>query len=46
MSEKITTSKKFLIDIKKKFVKNEKAEICTLLTNLISMKYTNKGNIK
>jgi len=28
------------------FAKNEKAETSTLLTKLISMKYTGKGNIR
>ncbi|KAJ4711255.1 UBN2 domain-containing protein, partial [Melia azedarach] len=31
MFEKITTAKNFLADIKKRFVKNKKAEMCTLL---------------
>ena len=43
---KITTAKEFLADIeKKRFVKNEKAEIGTLLTSLISMRYRGKCNI-
>ncbi|XP_020249338.1 uncharacterized protein LOC109826734 [Asparagus officinalis] len=42
----IDKSKDFLTDIEKKFVKNEKAEIGTLLTNLISMKFKGKGNIR
>lgn len=46
MSEKITTAKDFLVDIEKRFVKNEKVEMCTLLTNLISMRYKGKGNIR
>ncbi|KAJ4712930.1 hypothetical protein OWV82_015094 [Melia azedarach] len=46
MSKKITTAKDFLVDIEKRFVKNEKAEMCTLLTNLISMRYKGKSNIK
>ncbi|KAK6160726.1 hypothetical protein DH2020_004107 [Rehmannia glutinosa] len=46
MSEKITTTKEFLADIEKRFVKNKKAEIGTLLTNLISMRYGGKGNIR
>ncbi|XP_024025573.1 uncharacterized protein LOC112092787, partial [Morus notabilis] len=44
--EKITTAKKFLADIEKRFVKNEKAKIGTLLTSLISMRYKTKGNIR
>ncbi|XP_024027760.1 uncharacterized protein LOC21410770 [Morus notabilis] len=46
VSNKITTAKEFLVDIEKRFVKNEKAEICTLLTSLISMRYRGKGNIR
>ncbi|XP_024028413.1 uncharacterized protein LOC112093693 [Morus notabilis] len=46
MSDKITTAKEFLADIEKRFVKNEKAKIGTLLTSLISMRYRGKGNIK
>ncbi|KAF9672904.1 hypothetical protein SADUNF_Sadunf11G0092900 [Salix dunnii] len=46
MCEKITTAKEFLTNIEKRFVKNEKAEIGTLLTSLISMKYMGKGNIR
>ncbi|KAJ4729164.1 Retrovirus-related Pol polyprotein from transposon TNT 1-94 [Melia azedarach] len=38
MSDKITTAKDFLADIEKRFVKNEKAEMCTILTNLLSMR--------
>lgn len=46
MSEKTTTAKEFLEEIEQRFVKNEKVEIGTLLTNLISMRYTGKGNIR
>jgi len=47
MSEDIiATAKLFLADIEKRFVKNEMAEIGTILTNLISMKYKGKGNIR
>ena len=46
MSDKIITAKEFLADIEKRFVKNEKAEIGTLLTNLISMRYKGKGNVR
>ena len=42
LSEKITMDKEFLVDIEKRFVKNEKAEIDTLLKNLISMRYKGK----
>ena len=46
VTEKITTTKEFLAPIEQRFVKNEKVEIGTLLTSLISMRYTGKGNIK
>ena len=44
MSARITTIKEFLIEIENWFVKNEKAKMSTLLTNLISIK--NKGKDK
>ncbi|KAL0283242.1 UNVERIFIED_CONTAM: hypothetical protein Sangu_2902200 [Sesamum angustifolium] len=46
MSETLTKAKNFLEHIEKRFVKNEKAEIATLLTSLISKRYTGKGNIR
>ena len=46
MSNKVTTTKEFLEEIEKRFAKNEKAEISTLLATLISMRYKGKGNIK
>ena len=46
MSEKITMAKDLLTDIEKRFVKNKKAKINTLLTSLISMRYKGKGNIR
>ena len=46
MSDDITTTKAFLTDIEKRFVKNEKAEIGIILTNLISMRYKGNGNIR
>ena len=39
MSDDITTAKAFLTDIEKRFVKNEKTEIGTILTTLISLRY-------
>lgn len=45
MSEE-ESSKKFLVKIKKHFIKNEKAEISTLLANLVSMKYKGKMNTR
>ena len=46
MTEKATTIKGFLAQIEHKFFKNEKAEIGTLLTSLILMRYMGKGNIR
>ena len=46
MSETIVVTKKFLHDIEKRFVKNEKIEVSMLLTCLILMKYNGKGNIR
>ena len=46
MSEDIVTTKDFLTDLEKKFAKNEKIETSTILANLISMRYKEKGNIK
>ena len=46
MSDQITTTKKFLANIENRFVKNEKAKSNMLLTSLISMKYTGKGNVR
>ena len=44
LSARITTAKEFLAEIEKRFVKNEKAKMSTLLKNLISIKY--KGQEK
>ena len=46
VSEKITRDKEFLVEIKKCFMKNDKAETSMLLQSLISMKYKGKGNIR
>ena len=46
MFEKATTAKEFLVQIEQNFFKNKKIEIGTLLTSLISMRYTSKGNIR
>ncbi|KAL0446154.1 UNVERIFIED_CONTAM: hypothetical protein Slati_1743300 [Sesamum latifolium] len=45
MSETLTKAKDFLVEMEKRFVKNEKAKIGTLLTNLITKEYTSKCNI-
>ena len=42
----ITSAKEFLAEIEKHFAKSDKAEISTLLHNLISMKYGVKGNVR
>ena len=46
ISETIKISKEFLEEIKNRFVKNEKSETSTLLTNLISMRYKGNENIR
>ena len=46
MSKKTTPVKEFPTKIKKRFVKTEKADIDTLLTKLISMRYKGKVNIR
>lgn len=45
MFEKATMAKEFLVEIEQRFVKNEKIEISRLVTNLIPIRYTGKGNI-
>ncbi|XP_009611796.1 uncharacterized protein [Nicotiana tomentosiformis] len=45
ISNKVKTAKEFMAEIEKVFVKSEKAEIGTLLTRLILMRYQGKGNI-
>ena len=42
----VTVASDFLEEIQNRFVKNDKADTNTLLTSLVSMKYTNKGNIQ
>lgn len=39
-------AKEFLVDVKRRFVKNEKAEIDTFLTTLISIRYKGKDKGK
>ncbi|XP_052177550.1 uncharacterized protein LOC127791605 [Diospyros lotus] len=46
ISDKITTTEDFLANIEKRFAKNEKAKIGTLLKSLISMRCRGKGNIR
>ncbi|XP_074304695.1 uncharacterized protein LOC141639478 [Silene latifolia] len=45
MSEE-DNAKKFLVELEKRFVKNEKSETSTLLTSLVSMRYKATGNIR
>ena len=42
----VTTTKEFLDDIEKHFVKNDKGETNTFLGSLVSMKYQGQGNIR
>jgi transposase InsO family protein len=46
ITDGITNAKEYLAEIETRFVKNEKAEIGTLLTKLVSMKYKEKGSIR
>ena len=46
MFEKATITKQFLAELEQRFVKNEKAEIGTLLTSLISITYKGKDKGK
>ncbi|KAL4283434.1 hypothetical protein GQ457_16G021540 [Hibiscus cannabinus] len=45
-SEKITLAKDFLDNIEQRFAKNDKVEMTSLLTSLMSMKYKGQGNIR
>ena len=45
-SGKVSTTKEFLDDFEKHFMKNDKVEISTLLGSLVSIKYKGQGNIK
>ena len=44
--KKLPMQKEFLVEIKKQFAKNDKAETSTLLLRLITMKYKDKGNVR
>ena len=46
ISDQITTAKEFFANIEKRFINNEKTEINTLLTSLISMKYKGKDDVR
>ncbi|KAG8489197.1 hypothetical protein CXB51_017253 [Gossypium anomalum] len=45
-SEEITQAKGFLDEIEKRFAKNDKVEMTSLLTSLMSMKYKGQGNVR
>ncbi|KAL8542512.1 hypothetical protein ACS0TY_003393 [Phlomoides rotata] len=45
-SEEINTASECLTHIEQRFVKNDRAETSTLLSNLISMRYKGKGNVR
>ncbi|KAL4335653.1 hypothetical protein GQ457_07G001670 [Hibiscus cannabinus] len=45
-SEKITLAKDVLDNIEQRFAKNDKVEMTSLLTSLMSMKYKGQGNIR
>ncbi|CAM8948055.1 unnamed protein product [Rhodiola kirilowii] len=44
--DKISSAKDYLAEFEKCFVKNDKAKTSQLLANLISMKYSGKGNVR
>lgn len=46
LSEETSNAKSFLAAAEKYFAKNEKAEISALLSNLVSMRYQGKGNVR
>ncbi|XP_062083522.1 uncharacterized protein LOC133789783 [Humulus lupulus] len=45
-SEEITKAKDFLDAIEKRFARNDKAEMTSLLASLMSMKYKGRGNVR
>ncbi|GMI64238.1 hypothetical protein HRI_000093100 [Hibiscus trionum] len=45
-SEEINQDKSFLDDLEQRFAKNDKVEMTSLLTSLMSMKYKVQGNIR
>ncbi|XP_028091225.1 uncharacterized protein LOC114291574 [Camellia sinensis] len=46
ITEDVTVAGEFLLEIQKRFAKNDKAETITLLASLISIKYKGKGNVR
>ncbi|XP_047309738.1 uncharacterized protein LOC124913174 [Impatiens glandulifera] len=46
MTEDTTNAKDYLAEIEKRFVKNDKVEISTILKSLISMGYMGNGNVR
>ncbi|CAN1216839.1 hypothetical protein LINPERPRIM_LOCUS789, partial [Linum perenne] len=45
-SDEITKAKDFLEEIEKRFAKNDKVEMTSLLSYLMSMKYKGQGNVR
>ncbi|CAM8880198.1 unnamed protein product [Rhodiola kirilowii] len=46
VSDEISSAKDYLVEFKNLFVENDQAKISGLLANLISMKYSGKGNVR
>ncbi|CAM8986421.1 unnamed protein product [Rhodiola kirilowii] len=46
LPDEISSAKDYLVKFKKRFVENDKAKTSKLLANLISMKYSDKGNVR
>ncbi|KAL9678102.1 hypothetical protein QQ045_015941 [Rhodiola kirilowii] len=44
--DEISSAKDYLAEFEKRFVENDNAKISELLANLISMKYSGKGNVR
>ncbi|KAL9674028.1 hypothetical protein QQ045_030294 [Rhodiola kirilowii] len=44
--DEISSAKDYLVEFEKRFVENDKAKTSVLLANLISMKYSGKGNVR
>ncbi|CAM8877186.1 unnamed protein product [Rhodiola kirilowii] len=46
VSDEISSAKDYLVEFENLFVENDQAKISGLLANLISMKYSGKGNVR
>ncbi|CAM8993910.1 unnamed protein product [Rhodiola kirilowii] len=46
MTDEVADASEFLTEIEQHFVKNDKADVSTLLACLTSMKYSDKGNVQ